>query len=63
MRQNVFDKLLHDGLLPEGATLHHVRIRHKARNTVTGILSDGLTLRENQVAVYSGRELAVEVGA
>ncbi|CAE7380168.1 unnamed protein product, partial [Symbiodinium microadriaticum] len=61
LRKNIFDKLSQDGFLPAGATPHHIRIRQKARNAVTAIICDGLTLRENQVAVYSGRELAVEI--
>jgi hypothetical protein len=42
-------------------TPNHLRLRLKSKNTVTTILSHDLTLRQNQMNLFSGRELAVEI--
>lgn len=40
---------------------NHIRLRLKSKNTITTILSHHLTLRENHIHLFSGREISVEI--
>jgi hypothetical protein len=61
--QRLFDYFVQEGKItdPSNVTPKHIRLRLKTRNTVSTILSHELTLRQNQVSLFSGRELAVEI--
>jgi len=61
IRMQVHEKLIADGLLPPDSSPLRVRLRQKTRYTVGALLPDGMTLKENNVSVYAGRELAVEI--
>lgn len=42
-------------------TPNYLRLRLKSRNTISTIFSSSLTLRQNQVNLFSGREISVEI--
>ncbi len=61
IRLAVHEKLSNESKLPEYVTSTDlIRVRQKTKTRVTTILRDG-SLRENQIALYSNRELAIEV--
>ena len=61
LRKDVLEKLVELGKLPEGSPASLVRLREKWNVRAGGILRDGLTLRQHNVSLVEGREIAVQV--
>lgn len=61
LRKDALCKLVELGHLAEGSPAGLVRLREKWNIRAGGILRDGLSLRQHNVSLVEGREIAVQV--
>ena len=62
LRREIHAGLIENKLIDADVPVNCIRVRQKSHQTIPGsLLADGYTLRQQDIAMFAGRQLAVEV--